>query len=123
MHRTIHGDPIPWGLELDVLIALWSVGQGTVEDVRAELEERYEYVGVYTTVLRTLQRMFKKGWVTRYSAEQPHIYMPQLSRAKTCSAILLRIRNELFEGDSNAMIEVLRDAGTQTPASELCILS
>lgn len=55
---------------------LWSRGDSNVRDV-AELVDRPL---AYTTVMTTLDRLFKKGLLNRRKAERAFIYTPRLSR-------------------------------------------
>jgi predicted transcriptional regulator len=65
-------------LEAFVLSALWEKGQLSTPDV-------FDEVGVprglaYTTILTVLQRLHKKGLVTRKASGKSHVYSPALSR-------------------------------------------
>ena len=55
---------------------LWSRGESNVRDV-AELVDRPL---AYTTVMTTLDRLYKKGLLDRRKAERAFIYAPRLSR-------------------------------------------
>ncbi len=69
--------PSPLGhLESSVMEILWSHGESNVRDV-AEMVERPL---AYTTVMTTLDRLFKKGLLSRRKAERAFIYTPRLSR-------------------------------------------
>lgn len=65
-------------LEFEVLSCLWDDGPLTTRDV-------YDRIGaprnlVYTTILTVLQRLHKKGLVSREDAGPTHRYAPALSR-------------------------------------------
>jgi len=65
-------------LEALVLSALWEKGQLSTPDV-------FDEVGVprglaYTTILTVLQRLHRKGLVTRKASGKSHVYSPALSR-------------------------------------------
>lgn len=55
---------------------LWSRGESNVRDVA----ERVDRPLAYTTVMTTLDRLFKKGLLDRRKAERAYIYAPRLSR-------------------------------------------
>lgn len=64
-------------LELDVMDVLWAGGQWTVRDVTQRLERRL----AYTTVMTTLDRLFKKGLLERIKSERAFLYSPALTRS------------------------------------------
>lgn len=69
--------PSPLGhLESSVMEILWSRGESNVRDV-AELVDRPL---AYTTVMTTLDRLYKKGLLDRRKSERAFIYTPCLSR-------------------------------------------
>jgi predicted transcriptional regulator len=63
-------------LELDVMDVLWAGGQWTVRDVVQKLERKL----AYTTVMTTLDRLFKKGLLERIKSERAFLYSSALSR-------------------------------------------
>lgn len=65
-------------LELQVLEILWSRGESNVRDVA----ERLERPLAYTTVMTTLDRLFKKDLLVRRKSERMFLYSPALSREK-----------------------------------------
>jgi predicted transcriptional regulator len=64
-------------LELDVMEVLWAGGQWSVRDVAQRLERKL----AYTTVMTTLDRLFKKGLLERMKSERAFLYSPALSRS------------------------------------------
>jgi len=63
-------------LELSVMEILWSHGESTVRDVIACLARPL----AYTTVMTTLDRLFKKDFLDRYKSERAFRYSPRCSR-------------------------------------------
>jgi predicted transcriptional regulator len=63
-------------LEIAVMEILWSEGQGNVHGVGQKLSRPL----AYTTVMTTLDRLFKKGLLDRRKAERAFVYSPRLSR-------------------------------------------
>jgi len=55
---------------------VWSRGESNVRDVAEKLGRPL----AYTTVMTTLDRLFKKGLLERRKAERAFIYSPRLSR-------------------------------------------
>src|SRR6202047_3897527 len=65
-------------LEVTVMEILWDRGESAVRDV----VERLHRPLAYTTVMTTLDRLFKKGLLTRRKSERAFLYSPLLSRSK-----------------------------------------
>lgn len=63
-------------LETAVMEILWRQGESTVNDVTGKLNRPL----AYTTVMTTLDRLFKKGLLDRHKSERAFIYSPRLSR-------------------------------------------
>jgi predicted transcriptional regulator len=65
-------------LESDVMAILWTRGEGSVHDVAEQLERPL----AYTTVMTTLDRLYKKGLLDRRKADRAFVYVPRQSRAE-----------------------------------------
>ncbi len=63
-------------LEIAVMEILWTRGECNVHDVG----ERLGRPLAYTTVMTTLDRLFKKGLLDRRKSERAFFYSPHLSR-------------------------------------------
>lgn len=80
--------------ELDVMGVLWTLGSGTVAEVR----ERLPADLAYTTVLTILRNLEKKGLVAHAVEGQAHRYTPQIARAAARRSALARLVDKLFHG-------------------------
>jgi len=65
-------------LEMQVMELVWSRGESNVHDVMARLERPL----AYTTVMTTLDRLYKKGLLARRKEERAFLYSPRFSRAE-----------------------------------------
>ncbi|SPE24845.1 Transcriptional repressor, CopY family [Candidatus Sulfopaludibacter sp. SbA3] len=65
-------------LEITVMEILWSHGDGNVHDVMQKLARPL----AYTTVMTTLDRLYKKGLLARRKADRAFFYYPRFSRAE-----------------------------------------
>ncbi|HWC99498.1 MAG TPA: BlaI/MecI/CopY family transcriptional regulator [Candidatus Sulfopaludibacter sp.] len=65
-------------LEVSVMEILWSQGDSNVHDVIPQLSRPL----AYTTVMTTLDRLFKKGLLLRRKADRAFFYSPRWSRAE-----------------------------------------
>ena len=63
-------------LEATVMEILWRRGPANVRQVAGELDRPL----AYTTVMTTLDRLFKKGLLDRRKQDRAFIYEPRLSR-------------------------------------------
>jgi predicted transcriptional regulator len=54
---------------------VWNCGESSVRDVVDKLDTRL----AYTTVMTTLDRLFKKGLLDRYKSERAFVYSARLS--------------------------------------------
>ncbi|HEX3875776.1 MAG TPA: BlaI/MecI/CopY family transcriptional regulator [Bryobacteraceae bacterium] len=71
-----NGMPALGPLEADVMDVLWNTSEANVRDVIQHLARPL----AYTTVMTTLDRLYKKGLLTRRKSERAFIYAPRLSR-------------------------------------------
>lgn len=74
-------EPSPSALELgpleaEVMEVLWNSAEGNVRDVAKHLDRPL----AYTTVMTTLDRLYKKGFLSRRKEERAFIYAARLSR-------------------------------------------
>jgi predicted transcriptional regulator len=65
-------------LEITVMEIVWAQGESSVHDVAQKLDRPL----AYTTVMTTLDRLFKKGLLGRRKAERAFLYAPRLSRTE-----------------------------------------
>jgi predicted transcriptional regulator len=65
-------------LEITVMEIVWTHGESSVHDVAQQLDRPL----AYTTVMTTLDRLFKKGLLDRRKADRAFLYAPRLSRAE-----------------------------------------
>jgi predicted transcriptional regulator len=63
-------------LEARVMEIVWDAGESNVHDVIKRLDRTL----AYTTVMTTLDRLYKKGLLDRAKSERAFVYTPRLSR-------------------------------------------
>ncbi len=68
--------PVLGPLEAEVMDVLWNCAEGNVRDVIHHLGRAL----AYTTVMTTLDRLYKKGLLSRRKSERAFIYVPRMSR-------------------------------------------
>jgi predicted transcriptional regulator len=70
-------------LERDVMEVMWRVDTATVRDV----QERLPRTAAYTTVMTTLDRLFKKGFAERVRQGRAFVYRAAHSREQVETAV------------------------------------
>lgn len=75
-------------LQAQLMAALWRLGAGSVEEVRAELPPRYR--GAYTTVQTVLNRLAERGLLARQKRSNAIEYRPRLSEGEYLSRSITR---------------------------------
>ena len=90
-------DNLPSDAELLLLQALWEHPGATVQTVHEWVEATGKQVG-YTTTLTQLQRLHRKGFVSRTKDGKQHCYHAALDRATTEAALVARMSNTAFSG-------------------------
>ena len=63
-------------LELDVMEVMWNFGVSNSRDVMERMERKL----AYTTVMTTLDRLYKKGLLDREMTDRTFVYSSRLSR-------------------------------------------
>jgi len=76
-HRAATARQLSLGrLEFDLMQILWSLGECNVRDVVQRLDRSL----AYTTVMTTLDRLYKKGLLDRRMPDRAFLYSARLSR-------------------------------------------
>ncbi len=84
-------------LENEVMNEIWRHEEVSVRQISDALDDRF----AYTTVMTTLDRLYKKGLLKRRKSGKAFLYQPRLSPA------------ELERGVTEDVIGTLLDAGTE----------
>jgi predicted transcriptional regulator len=84
-------------LERETLNEVWRLQEASVRQVTAAFGDRF----AYTTIMTTLDRLYKKGFLTRRKSGKAFLYAPRLSA------------EELERNMTETVIEALLDAGTE----------
>ncbi len=92
----------PTATELAILGVLWDQGPCTVRAVHDELS-RTESLG-YTSVLKMLQVMHKKGLVTRDENQRSHIYQSAQPAEQTQRGLVRELVDKAFAGSAAELV-------------------
>ncbi len=98
---------IPPPLELLCLNALWLIGQGRVKEVRALVTPIRALA--YTTVMTVLDRLARRGLVTRSRQGRAFVYSPAVSRDAMRRLALKEFLDTYFESSPEQLLRFLQD--------------
>ena len=105
--------PTPTNAELAILRVLWQRGASTVREVFEELNAAQE-TG-YTTVLKFMQIMHKKGLVERDSSAKAHVYEAAIEEKEAEQGIVKDILQDSFQGSAKKLVLSALSMKTSTP--------
>lgn len=108
---------LPPPLEMVCLNALWSLGEGNVEEVRRIVTPDKPLA--YTTVLTLLDRLTRRGAVTRRKEGRGFRYQPVVERDKLRTMALRQFLENHFENSVGKLRTFLESMdGAEAPAAE-----
>lgn len=105
--------PKPTNAELAILNVLWTSGPCTVRSVFEELSKQQD-MG-YTTVLKFMQIMHKKGLVRRDSSAKAHVYEAVITEAEADHEIVKDLLQGPFKGSAQRLVLSALSMKTSTP--------
>jgi BlaI family transcriptional regulator, penicillinase repressor len=81
--------------ELDIMSALWELGEGTVHEVRDRVDPSLAYTSI-SSMIRTLEM---KGYVSHRRGEgKTHIYFPAIDPETAGETALGRVLDKIYGG-------------------------
>ena len=104
MPRTARDVPPP--LELACLTALWSMSEGNVRSVQQVLSPSRPLA--YTTIMTVLERLVKKGKLTRRKVGRSFVYAPADSRDTLRRVAVRELVDAFFDGSEEQLMLFLR---------------
>ncbi|MEM1176505.1 MAG: BlaI/MecI/CopY family transcriptional regulator [Pseudomonadota bacterium] len=93
---------IPTATELAILQVLWSHGPMTVREVHEHLSAD-ERMG-YTSALKMLQVMHKKGLVKRNESQRSHVYRSARPAEQTQRGLVKNLVDKAFAGSATDLV-------------------
>lgn len=101
-------------LEADVMNALWQKPNQTVVEVEERLRRRRDIA--HTTVLTTLDRMHRKGYLTREKQGKAFIYAPRYTREEFERALAQEVLGALLGGLGEPVLSTFIDLVSEDDA-------
>ncbi len=111
MRRPAAQRDMPPPLELECLKALWGLGEGTVRDVRQLMVGNRNLA--YTTVMTVLDRLEKRGGVSRRKQGRSFVYVPKLSPEELRRFAVKEIVDRFFGGSQEELERYLKGNRSQ----------
>src|SRR5579871_4321549 len=106
---------IPPPLEVICLNVLWNLGEGSVKKVREQVQPSRELA--YTTIMTVLDRLARRGVVTRRKAGRAFVYAPAVSRDAMRRLALKEFLESYFESSQDELMRFLREEPRAQQAS------
>lgn len=117
MARRPGPSSLPPPLEMACLGALWSLGEGNVRAVAGALASRQAFA--YTTVLTLLERLLKRGHLTRRKVGRSFLYAPAQDPAGLRETAISELARDYFGGSREALRLWLDKTSTAEPDREI----
>jgi BlaI family transcriptional regulator, penicillinase repressor len=111
MPKTAREVPPP--LELACLKALWSLEEGNVRAVQQLVAQSRPLA--YTTIMTVLDRLVRKGRLTRRKVGRSFLYSPSATRDTIRRAALRELLEGYFDGSEEQLLAFLRGSGEKPP--------
>ena len=110
---------VPPPLELACLKVLWTHGEGNVRTVQQALANSRPLA--YTTIMTVLDRLVRKGKLTRRKVGRSFVYSPAATRDTLRRVAVRELLDGFFDGSEAQLLDFLRGEVVKpalTPAAE-----
>ena len=101
MRRPGPNRDIPPPLELECLKVLWRFGEANVKEVQKTLAPSRPLA--YTTVMTVMDRLARRGMVSRRKQGRSFIYIPQVAPEKIRDHAVRQLLDCFFEGSKDRL--------------------
>lgn len=102
---------MPTAAEVDILAAIWRLGQATVREVHDALGKDCGY----NTTLKQMQLMMDKGLLLRRERFGSHVYESGVSKDQMQRRITGDLLKRVFDGSPKGLVMSALGAQTATP--------
>jgi BlaI family penicillinase repressor len=92
----------PTQVELQILQVLWELGPSPVREIHKRLEA--DKGTNYSTTVKMLAVMLRKGLLNRDETAQPHVYRPVLSRQTAGKRMLHDLVERVYDGSTMSLV-------------------
>jgi predicted transcriptional regulator len=98
--------------ELEVMKVLWTGDGLSAREIHQQLGERLEWA--YSTTRTTVERMVRKGLVTKNAFHGLHIYSASVSRARGLARMVRDFAARVLESSHVPVVSLFADSGNLT---------
>lgn len=99
--------------QLEVMRIVWERGEVTVSDVWPAIAARRPVAR--NTVLTVMDRLEKRGWLTKRSVGNTHLYRATATERSTLGDLVRRLVDSTFGGSADALVMALLDGRGVSP--------
>jgi predicted transcriptional regulator len=99
--------------EFDILRILWKSGRLNVREVHTQMIENYTWA--YSTTKTMMDRMVKKGLLSREQFHGVYLYKPLISRPKGFARLISFFSERVLELDHSAIVSLFSRSKALTP--------
>jgi predicted transcriptional regulator len=105
-------------LELECMKALWAQGEASVKEIRAHINGMNGRGLAYTTIETIMDRLTRKGAVTRRKIGRAHVYTAQYQAAAARADAVSALVHHFFGGSRRALASYLAGEPLPEPATK-----
>ncbi len=113
MNRTKNLPPLS-DAQMEVMQEVWTRGEATVTEVWQAVSEKRSVAR--NTTLTVMDRLERKGWLTKRAVANAHLYKATVNQKKTLGQIVKDLANNAFEGAAGQMIVAMLESSELTVA-------
>ena len=95
--------PSPTEAELQILRVLWKRGPSSVREVHESIRDVKPVA--YTTILKQMQVMQRKGLLVRTERHRAHVYEPGAPRRQTQRRMAQELLRQVFDGSARGLLQ------------------
>jgi BlaI family penicillinase repressor len=92
-------------LQRAVIEVVWELGEASVHQVRKKIGQKKKLA--YTTVLTTMQKLEKAGWLRHRTEGKTYIYSPTRTREQASANSVRKFMERMFNGNALLMFQHL----------------
>lgn len=96
--------------ELDVMKVLWDRGRQSAREVHERLGERQGWA--YSTTRTTIERLVRKGHLSKKAFHGLHLYAPKISRAAGLARMVRDFSRHVLETSPVPVVSLFAETGT-----------
>jgi predicted transcriptional regulator len=100
--------------EFELMEILWPLGEASVKDVWSRVNPARSLA--YTTVMTVLEKMFRKGILSRRKKGKAYLYSSALTREQALQGIINHVCAGFFGGSKAALIDFISNRSPSATA-------